>query len=240
VLKPLYANVITPYERDPRNGAHGPEESLVKEMRAKASAAGLMTPHIVSDGSHLTQVETALVLKKSGLSPLGPVALNTGAPDEGNMFLLGKGATAEQKERFLDKLLSGEHRSAFFMTEPPLEGGAGSDPSMLKTTAVQDGNHWVINGRKTYITGAEGANVGIVMAMAEEGASQTALDWRRCVLPLPVCPIACVGTGWERAPKKLRLIMPAAEKPLVKKSSITKALDLSSRKIKWTLSKLSW
>ena len=169
-------DVITPYERDPRNGAHGPEDSLVKEMRAKATAAGLMTPHIISDGSHLTQVETALVLKKSGLSPLGPVALNTGAPDEGNMFLLGKVATAEQKERFLDKLVTGEHRSAFFMTEPPLEGGAGSDPSMLKTTAVQDGNHWVINGRKTYITGAEGANVGIVMAIPEEEASLFLVD----------------------------------------------------------------
>jgi len=96
--------------------------------------------------------------------------------NEDYLNLLGKVATSEQKERFLDKLVSGEHRSAFFMTEPPLEGGAGSDPSMLKTTAVQDGNHWVINGRKTYITGAEGANVGIVMAMAEEGASLFLVD----------------------------------------------------------------
>ncbi|SOZ18191.1 hypothetical protein CBM2609_B120112 [Cupriavidus taiwanensis] len=83
-----------------------------------------MTPHIVPDGSHLTQLEAAAVLKRSALSPLGPVAVNTMAPDEGNMYLLGKVATPQQKRRFLDKLVSGEARSAFFMTEPADEGGA--------------------------------------------------------------------------------------------------------------------
>ena len=129
-----------------------------------------MTPHILKNGSHLSQRGTACVLQKTGLSPLGPVACNTGAPDEGNMFLLGKVATPEQHERFLKPLVSGEARSAFFMTEPAEDGGAGSDPSMMKTTAKQDGNHWVINGRKTFITGAEGAKVGIVMAKSDEGA----------------------------------------------------------------------
>ncbi|MBP8234717.1 MAG: acyl-CoA dehydrogenase, partial [Rhizorhabdus sp.] len=78
---------IIPYEKDPRSTAHGPTEDLVLEMREKARAAGLMTPHILPDGSHLTQRETAIVLIKSGLSPLGPVAVNTMAPDEGNMYL---------------------------------------------------------------------------------------------------------------------------------------------------------
>jgi len=167
---------IVPYEADKRCEAHGPTEELVKEMRAKAKDAGLLTPHILEDGSHLSQLETALVLKKSGLSPLGPVALNTGAPDEGNMFLLGKVASAEQKKRFLEPLVSGAARSAFFMTEPAREGGAGSDPSMLKTTAKLDGNHWVINGRKTFITGAVGAKVGIIMATTDEGASLFLVD----------------------------------------------------------------
>jgi len=157
-------DVVTPYERDPRLGAHGPTEELVHELRAKAHEAGVMTPHILPDGSHLNQVETAAVLKRSGLSPLGPVAVNTMAPDEGNMFLLGKVATPAQKQRFLDKLVRGEARSAFFMTEPAEDGGAGSDPSMLQTTAVLDGDEWVVNGRKMFITGAEGASVGIVMA----------------------------------------------------------------------------
>lgn len=156
--------IVAPYERDPRNGPHGPTADLVTELRAKAREAGIMTPHVLPDGSHLTQLETAAVLKRSGLSPLGPVAVNTMAPDEGNMYLLGKVATAEQKRLFLDKLIRGEARSAFFMTEPAEDGGAGSDPSMLKTTAVKDGDEWLINGRKMFITGAEGASVGIVMA----------------------------------------------------------------------------
>lgn len=135
-----------------------------------------MTPHILADGSHLTQLETALVLRMTGLSPLGPVACNTGAPDEGNMYLLGKIGSPEIRERFLKQLVAGETRSAFFMTEPASEGGAGSDPSMMKTTCRKDGNHWVINGRKTFITGAEGAKVGIVMAKGEDGACMFLVD----------------------------------------------------------------
>ncbi|WP_084399562.1 acyl-CoA dehydrogenase family protein, partial [Henriciella aquimarina] len=168
--------VVVPYERDPRLEEHGPSAELVKELREKARAAGVMTPHILEDGSHLSQRGTAHVLQKTGLSPLGPVACNTGAPDEGNMFLLGKVATPDQHDHFLKPLVSGEARSAFFMTEPAADGGAGSDPSMMQTTCVQDGNHWVINGRKTFITGAEGAKVGIVMAKAEEGACMFLVD----------------------------------------------------------------
>lgn len=167
---------IVPYERDSRQTPHGPSDEMVDEMRAKARAAGLMTPHILQDGSHLSQRETALVLKASGLSPLGPIAVNTMAPDEGNMFLLGAVATDEQKQRFLAPLVSGEARSAFFMTEPAEENGAGSDPSMMRTTCRRDGDHWVIDGRKTLITGAVGARVGIVMAKAQEGASLFLVD----------------------------------------------------------------
>lgn len=167
---------IVPYERDPRSTSHGPTDELVQEMRGLAREAGLLTPHILPDGGHLTHRETADVLRASGLSPLGPLAVNVMAPDEGNMYLLGKAASPELKERFLKPLVSGEARSAFFMTEPALEGGAGSDPSMMQTTARKDGNHWVIDGRKTFITGADGAKVGIVMAMADEGASMFLVD----------------------------------------------------------------
>lgn len=164
-------DVVIPYERDPRLGAHGPSDDLVVELRRRAKAAGVLTPHILDDGEHLTQRETAAVLKASGLSPLGPVAVNTMAPDEGNMYLLGKIATAAQKERFLAPLISGEARSAFFMTEPSEEDGAGSDPSMMKTVAELEGDHWVINGRKAFISGAVGAKVGIIMAKSSEGAT---------------------------------------------------------------------
>jgi acyl-CoA dehydrogenase len=169
-------DVVVPYEKDPRCGDHGPSDELVAEMREKARAAGVLTPHILPDGSHLSQRETATVLKASGLSILGPVAVNTMAPDEGNMYLLGKVGSPEMKQRFLKPMVEGHARSAFFMTEPAGEGGAGSDPSMMQTTAVQDGNHWVINGRKAFITGADGAKVGIVMAKSKDGACMFVVD----------------------------------------------------------------
>jgi acyl-CoA dehydrogenase len=156
--------VVVPYEQDPRRNTHGPLDTLVDELREKARAAGVLSPHILPDGGHLTQRETAMVLKKSGLSPLGPLACNTAAPDEGNMFLLGKVGSPAQKAQFLAPLVAGHARSAFLMTEPAEDGGAGSDPSMMQTTAKLDGNHWVINGRKAFITGYAGAKVGIVMA----------------------------------------------------------------------------
>jgi len=161
--------VVIPYEQDPRRDHHGaPLDELVFEMRDKARAAGVLTPHILPDGSHLTQRETAVVLIRSGLSPLAPLACNTNAPDEGNMYLLGKVGSPAIKEHFLTPLVEGRARSAFFMTEPADWGGAGSDPSMMKTTCRKHGDHWVIDGRKTFITGCLGAKVGIVMAKAED------------------------------------------------------------------------
>ncbi len=167
---------VVPFERDPRCGAHGPSDDLVAELRGLARAAGLMTPHIRPDGSHLSHRATALVLRASGWSMLGPVALNVMAPDEGNMFLLGRVATPAQQQRFLQPLVSGQARSAFFMTEPATDQGAGSDPQMLRTTARLEGDTWVIDGRKAFITGAEGAKVGIVMAKAEAGATLFLID----------------------------------------------------------------
>jgi acyl-CoA dehydrogenase len=155
---------IIPYEQDTRRTAHGPLDSLVMEMRQKARAAGVLTPHILPDGDHLSQRETATVLIRSGLSPLGPLACNTAAPDEGNMYLIGKVGSTRQKNDFLAKLVAGHARSAFLMTEPAAENGAGSDPSMMLTKAALDGNHWLINGHKAFITGFDGAEVGIVMA----------------------------------------------------------------------------
>ena len=168
--------VVAPFERDPRCGAHGPSDDLVHELRALARAHGVLTPHILADGSHVTHRETARVLIASGLSPLGPLAVNVMAPDEGNMYLLGKVGSAEIKRRFLAPLVEGRARSAFFMTEPADDGGAGSDPAMMQTTARRDGDHWVISGRKAFITGAEGAAVGIVMAKSDEGASMFLVD----------------------------------------------------------------
>jgi len=187
---------IVPYEKDPRWTSHGPAPDLVVEMRSLAEQAGLMTPHFLPDGSHLSHRGTACVLRAAGLSPLGPVALNVAAPDEGNMFLLNRVANPDQKERFLRPLLAGRTRSSFFMTEPAEDDGAGSDPTMLKTTAKLDGDHWVINGRKWFSTGANGARVGIVMAMTESGATMFLIE-----LPDPAVTI-------ERTPETIDSTMP--------------------------------
>ncbi|WP_225008463.1 MULTISPECIES: acyl-CoA dehydrogenase family protein [Novosphingobium] len=165
--------VVVPYEKDTRRDHHGaPTDELVQHLRGLAREAGVLTPHIRPDGSHFNQRETAVILIKSGLSPLGMLACNTGAPDEGNMYLLGHVGSPMLKERFLKPMVEGTARSAFFMTEPAELGGAGADPSMMITTCRKDGNHWVINGKKAFITGAEGAKVGIVMAKSEDPDSK--------------------------------------------------------------------
>ncbi len=164
-------DVVIPRERDPRQGAHGPAPEFVNELRAAAREAGLLAPQAAVEwgGQGLSHRETATVLRASGYSLLGPVAMNCMAPDEGNMHLLDRVATDEQKARFLAPLVAGEVRSAFLMTEP--DGGAGSDPSMMTTVARRDGDDHVIDGRKWLITGAVGAAFGIVMARTGERAT---------------------------------------------------------------------
>lgn len=163
--------VVIPYEGDPRIEHHGPSDALRVELQGKAREAGLLSPHVGVEygGLGLKHREIATVFRAAGYSLLGPVAMNCMAPDEGNMCLLEKVASEGQKEQFLRPLAAGKTRSAFFMTEP--DDGAGSDPSMMKTTARRDGNHWIISGRKWLITGADGAGVGIIMAKTENGAT---------------------------------------------------------------------
>ena len=166
-------DVVIPFEKDPRRDHHGnPTDDLIDELKALARAARVLTPHILPDGGHLTQRETAVVLAAAGLSPLGMLACNVAAPDEGNMFLLGRVGSPAIKERFLKPMVEGHKRSCFFMTEPAELNGAGSDPSMMLTTCYRDGSDWVVNGRKCFATGAAGAGIGIVMARSEDPNSK--------------------------------------------------------------------
>ncbi|MET0390956.1 MAG: acyl-CoA dehydrogenase family protein [Polyangiales bacterium] len=169
-------DVVMPYERDPRNGSHGPSDALCAELRAHARSAGLLVPQLPTKwgGQGLNHRETATVFRAAGYSTLGPIAMHCMAPDEGNMHLLDKVASPEQQARFLAPLAAGDIRSAFLMTEP--DGGAGSDPGMLRTAAVQDGKRWILNGRKWLITGAQGASFGIVMARTGEHATMFLVD----------------------------------------------------------------
>jgi acyl-CoA dehydrogenase len=162
---------IIPLENDPRQNEHGPSEELRKELIELARTAGLLTPHasVEMGGLGLSHSEKAIVFEEAGYSWLGPTAMNIHAPDEGNIHLLEEIATPEQKERWLRPLVAGKTRSCFAMTEP--SPGAGSDPSMLMTTATKDGDDYIINGVKWFITGADGADFVIIMARGEDGSA---------------------------------------------------------------------
>lgn len=165
------AEEIIPFEKDPRVTAHGPTEELRNELVAKAKAAGLLTPHasVELGGLGLDHFAKAIVFEEAGYSTLGPTALNIAAPDEGNIHLMEAVATEAQKDRWLKPQVAGKIRSCFCMTEP--DPGAGADPSMLQTLAVKDGDDYVINGRKWFITGATGASYAIIMARMEDGSA---------------------------------------------------------------------
>lgn len=165
------AEEVMPLEADPRQTAHGPSEALRDELVGRARAAGLLTPHASPHfgGLGLSHVAKAIVFEEAGYSPLGPTALNIHAPDEGNIHLMEVVANETQKERWLRPMVEGRLRSCFAMTEPP--PGAGADPALLATTARRDGDDWVIDGTKWFITGAEGAGFAIVMARMEDGSA---------------------------------------------------------------------
>jgi acyl-CoA dehydrogenase len=165
------ASQVIPLENDERQNSHGPSEALRQELMARARAASLLTPHasIEMGGMGLSHVAKAAVFEEAGYSWLGPTALNVHAPDEGNIHLMERVASAAQKERWLRAQVRDGTRSCFAMTEPA--PGSGADPSMLATTAVRDGDDYLINGLKWFITGAEGAQYAIVMARTEDGAA---------------------------------------------------------------------
>lgn len=158
---------IIPYEKDPRWGAHGLSDEMRIEMNDLARKAGLFMPHGPKEfgGLGLNMVERAFVLEASGYSMLGPVAMHCAAPDEGNTHLLDVVADADQRKKYLKPLVMGA-RSCFAMTEP---GGAGSDPTLMNTTAEKTADGYVINGRKWFITGARGAAFMIIMAKIKGG-----------------------------------------------------------------------
>jgi alkylation response protein AidB-like acyl-CoA dehydrogenase len=168
-VRRFIADEIIPLEHDARQTPHGPTDDFRRELVAKAKAAGLLSPHVSKEfgGLGLDHRGKAVIFEEAGYSMLGPVALNIFAPDEGNMHMMEAIASPAHKERWLRPLAAGETRSCFCMTEP--HPGAGSDPSMLQTTARQDGDHYIIDGRKWFTTGADGAAFAIIMAKLEDG-----------------------------------------------------------------------
>jgi len=167
---------VIPREGDARQGPHGPRDDFRRELNALAAAAGLLAPHVGKawGGLGLDHVSCAIAFEAAGYSPIGPMAMNCSAPDEGNMHLMELIGTPVQNERYLGPLARGETRSCFAMTEPA--PGAGADPNLLNTEARQDGDGYLINGRKWLITGAEGAAFAIIMARTPEGATMFLSD----------------------------------------------------------------
>lgn len=160
---------IIPLEADRANyDAHeNIREDLLEMLRKKVKSAGLWAPQVPPEfgGLGVNTVAMAACYEEMNRSIFGPACFNCAAPDEGNMFILNKAGTAEQKERWLRPITDGRVRSSFAMTEPK---GCGSDPSLTYTTATKDGNNWIINGRKWFITGADGARHFIIIAKTSD------------------------------------------------------------------------
>lgn len=141
-------------------------EALVS-MRKKAHAEGIWMPHMPKEwgGMELGHVALAMVQAEAAKSRLGPWVFNCQAPDEGNMHTLLHWATDEQKEKYLRPLCEGKTWSCFAMTEPEV---AGSDPTLIRTNAYPDGDEWVINGHKWFISNANRADFAILIARTED------------------------------------------------------------------------
>jgi len=159
-------------------------------LRKEAFAEGLWLPHMPTEwgGMGLGHVELAMVQAEAARTRLGPWVLNCQAPDEGNMHTLLHWGTPEQKEQYLRPLCDGTATSCFAMTEPEV---AGSDPTLIRTTAVQDGEEWVVNGHKWFISNARRANFAILMARTEDDPELPQAANTGFIVDLP-------SQGWNR------------------------------------------
>ena len=172
-VRGFVAEVIKPAEAriEGRNGdaplEGGDRLTELIGLRKQAHAEGLWLPHMPEEwgGMGLGHVSMAMVQAEAAKSTYGPWVLNCQAPDEGNMHTLLHWATDEQKESYLQPLCDGRVWSCFAMTEPEV---AGSDPTLIQTRAYQDGDEWVINGHKWFISNAHRANFAILIARTED------------------------------------------------------------------------
>jgi acyl-CoA dehydrogenase len=169
-LREFIDTVVIPREPELTADAHNLEK-LRTELQLEAKKRGLWTPQLPEElgGLGLPWLEAYELFIEAGRSLLGIQALNIAAPDEGNMHLLHLVANEAQKQQYLEPLVRGEIRSCFSMTEPP--PGAGSDPSMLLSTATRVGDKWRLSAGKWFISGAQGAAFTLLLAKTDEGAT---------------------------------------------------------------------
>ncbi|MEX2488600.1 MAG: acyl-CoA dehydrogenase family protein [Pseudomonadales bacterium] len=143
---------------------NGEDPPTIKALRQEAKSLGLWNLYLPDPewGAGVSNHDYSIMCEHMGRSPIAPRVFNCNAPDTGNAEILAEFGTDEQKDKWLTPLLQGETRSCFSMTEPD---SSGSDPTGLRTTAVKDGDDWVINGHKWFTSGAIGARFAIAMVV---------------------------------------------------------------------------
>jgi alkylation response protein AidB-like acyl-CoA dehydrogenase len=175
----------------------------LQQKRQKVKDIGLWLPQVPKEygGLGLTLFEHGLVSQELGQTPFGHFAFNCQAPDAGNIEILIDHGTPEQKEKFLMPLLRGEIRSCFSMTEPE---HAGSNPTIMSTTAVREGDSYIIDGHKWFTSSADGAAFAVVMAITNPEANRHArasqilvpLDTPGFTLVRNISVMGEPGDGW--------------------------------------------
>ncbi len=172
-MEAFFAEHILPNERryqedveaNTRAGKRWTPTAIIEELKPKARAAGLWNLFLPgAHGAGLSNLEYAPLAEITGRVPWSPEVFNCGAPDTGNMEVLVQYGTPEQQARWLTPLLAGEIRSAFAMTEPDV---ASSDATNIATRIERDGDHYVINGRKWWISGAGDPRCAIYIVMGK-------------------------------------------------------------------------
>ncbi len=165
VVKPMQAEFHRLGEDRADRWSYVPGQlELLEEAKDKAKEQGLWNFFLPDTGQGLSNLDYAYLATELGKVPLASETLNCAAPDTGNMEVLERVGTPEQKKEWLEPLLSGEIRSAYAMTEPGL---ASSDAKNIRTEAVLDGEEWVINGEKYYISGAGDPRCKIMIVMVQ-------------------------------------------------------------------------
>jgi acyl-CoA dehydrogenase len=203
-LRERYRAFMEEYVYPNERALQADDAELIRSLQARAKEEGLWAPHVPPEAGGTGQgfLAYAHLNEEIGRSTYAQLVFGCQAPDAGNAEILHMFGTDEQKERWLRPLVAGEIRSFFSMTEPEV---SGSDPTTLRTTAVRDGDEWVIEGHKWFSSGADGAAFGIVMAVTDpeaephRRASQIVVPADapgvEIVRPIPVMGHA--GTGWS-------------------------------------------